>query len=390
MNILMVLGDSSGFPPDIRIEKEAKSLIRAGHKVSLLCLKTKEKFLGKEKVDGIDVYRIEQPKLIVSGLGNIVLKAGLSSAVSPYWYGEIDRMRIITEANVLHIHDLPLVDTGLELARLYGLSLVADLHELYPDAIKAYYPWVKGRAINFIGRWEAREKRALEEADTAITISEPARDYYTKKYKLARQPVVVENFVDLHRWDSLSRDKTELKPRKWIMYAGSYNFTRGIDLLVTAMGQIVSAEPDAHLLLIGSHPMNILLARVPLSLAKHISSTGWVDDDLFPSFFAHASVLVHPIRNINPQIDFCCPHKLFEYMASGVPVVATHTRSFEDYILDSGSGFLFDSGDASDLADAILAAMTKPEYGAKGRRAVEEKYNWDISGQKLIEVYKKL
>lgn len=377
MNILMVLKDSSGFPPEARVEAEARSLSRAGHRVHLLCA-LREGQEAYEYINGAEVMRVALPSSMTGKASQLLLKAGISGWRNPYWLNKIREATESVEADVLHIHDLPLVATGLEAARSYDIPLVADLHELYPDAIKTYYLGWPGQTISTLGRWTRREKQALEESTVAITISEGARDYYERKYRLRRPPEVVSNYVDLERWDSLPIEDIGIGEGPWVMYEGSYNPSRGMDTLLRAMHDV----PEAKLLLIGSYPPNIV---------SRAHCTGWVDDSTFPSYFAKASVLVHPVKVMNPQIDYCCPHKIFEYMASGKPIVASDAYSFKDYIYGVNAGVLFRSGDHRELAAGITLMLKHGErHGHNGRRAVEERFNWESQGKKLVEIYSKL
>jgi len=415
MNTLMVLGDRCGFPPDIRIEKEARSLIKAGHRVSLLCLKAEGKDAPSEVVDGVHVLRVKQPPLVFGRMETLARRAGIGSSLSPYWADMIAKAALVVLANVLHIHDLPMFDNGLVAARELDIPIIADLHELYPEMLKAYFPFWKGRAIYHAGRWHQKELRCFREATEVITISEPAADYQERKH--GRRPVVVGNQVDLEYFDSLPIDEEIV--HSWdgdfvVMYLGSYGAHRGLDVLVKAFTELVRKVPEARLVLVGEHPQSLKWS-VPTEVNKRIVITGWVDDALFPSYMQAASVLVHPIRSLghSPQIEFCCPHKVFDYMAAGKPIVATVTVSLKDYIglpfsslpeqfryMGFGdehagqAGFLFTSGCWKCLADDLLRLHrdrgARSEFGQNGRRAVETRFNWEIESQKLLQVYDRI
>ena len=88
--------------------------------------------------------------------------------------------------------------------------------------------------------------------------------------------------------------------------------------------------------------------------------------------------------------DTMLPHKLFQYMAMGLPVVVTDCKPVERFVTETGAGEVAKSGDPSSLAQA-LARMADPERAAAaseaGKRAVRQQYNLDIEGKQLVALY---
>ena len=86
--------------------------------------------------------------------------------------------------------------------------------------------------------------------------------------------------------------------------------------------------------------------------------------------------------------------KLFEYMACGLPVVASNFPEIARVVKEADCGILVDPTDVDEIVDAILYLLEHPEeakrMGENGRRAVEEKYNWEKMEEKLLELYGRL
>jgi len=391
MNILMVMWDSSGYPPDPRVTKEAKTLTAAGHKVSLLCIK-KPYQLPEETINGIRVRRIVLPPEKLKGIGQKLVRLGISSRTHPYWAKAMEQAAVDFKADILHCHDLRPVDSAMTIARKHTcLHVIADLHEMYPEAIKYYYPSWKGQMICTLGQWVNRERRALEYSDAAITISQQAKTHYYQK-RFGAFPHVIRNTVDLEEFDALTSQPPAitLPGKPIIMYEGSYNRRRGIDVLARAFSRVRS-ETDCCLLLAGAIPETKIRPLVDERFHKDIIFTGNLPPESIPPLLKRATVLVHPILNTSPQTDYCCPHKIFEYMAAGKPVVASNTRSFEEYIHSTGAGLLAKAGDPRDLARAILQVLQHPaDYGSNGRYAVERHYNWSTDSKRLLRLYSTL
>lgn len=88
------------------------------------------------------------------------------------------------------------------------------------------------------------------------------------------------------------------------------------------------------------------------------------------------------------------PIKMFEFMAAGLPVIASNFPLWQEIIEGSGCGICVDPTSADEVRSACVSLVNNPdlckEMGLKGRKSVIEKYNWDIEEKKLIELYASL
>ena len=84
--------------------------------------------------------------------------------------------------------------------------------------------------------------------------------------------------------------------------------------------------------------------------------------------------------------------QMLEYMSAGIPVIASNFSFWQEIIEDAECGICVDPLNPEEIANAIQFIIVHPEeaeqMGKNGRRAVEEKYNWDIEEKKLLEFYK--
>jgi glycosyltransferase involved in cell wall biosynthesis len=101
-------------------------------------------------------------------------------------------------------------------------------------------------------------------------------------------------------------------------------------------------------------------------------------------------VTLHPVTS---YIE-CMPVKMFEYMAAGIPVIASHYPRWRAIVEGYDCGISVDPLDAAAIAAAMDYFVTHPEeakrMGENGRRAVLEKYNWNPESRKLIGLYERL
>jgi glycosyltransferase involved in cell wall biosynthesis len=101
-------------------------------------------------------------------------------------------------------------------------------------------------------------------------------------------------------------------------------------------------------------------------------------------------VILHPEQNFLVSQ----PIKLFEYMAAGIPVIASDFPLWREIIQGSGCGVLVDPLDPKAIAAAVERLLTDPawaeELGRRGRKAVEERFNWNTEEGTLLSFYSSL
>jgi glycosyltransferase involved in cell wall biosynthesis len=88
------------------------------------------------------------------------------------------------------------------------------------------------------------------------------------------------------------------------------------------------------------------------------------------------------------------PTKLFEYMAAGIPVIASDFPLWRSIVESAACGLLVNPFDPAAIADAIAHLITHPEearkMGMRGRKAVESCFNWSMEEQSLLSFYASL
>ena len=85
------------------------------------------------------------------------------------------------------------------------------------------------------------------------------------------------------------------------------------------------------------------------------------------------------------------PHKLFDYLAEGLPVVASDFPLWREIVQESGAGLVVPPDDPEVVADAILDILDDPdtaaEMGERGRRAVSDHFSWEAEARSLLALY---
>lgn len=400
MNICMVL--YGYFPPDIRVEKEARALIKEGHRLFLLSLGKKE-LPAVEDFNGITVIRVFPHETFLKRIWNFLwFKLFFEN---PLWKKALGEIIEQYKIDVIHVHDLPMVKTAITVAKKYNMPIVADLHENYPEAVKAWrkekMSW-KSKIFNIVSpvwRWKKLERSVLQHVDRIITVVDEAREHYINDCGIPPKKItVVMNAEDLEEFGSLEIDESlaaEYKNNFVISYIGGFGPHRGIDTAINSMPKILEEIPDARLLLVGGKGSKEYEEELRelcrhLKLERNVVFTGWVDFSLVPSYIALSDVCIVP-HHASGHTNTTIPHKLFQYMAMRKPVIVTDCKPLKRIVEECNCGIVVPSGDYNEMAEAVIRLHKGRGYGIKlgenGRKAVEEKHNWKNEANTLCELY---
>jgi len=399
MRIGMVLDHV--FPPDIRVEKEARALTAAGHRVYLLALARHPQSGTRDiAVPGIEIRRIPRQPLPQRLLHAARLQFTFRSR---YWGRAVRKFAADYELDALHVHDLPMAGTVLDVARALGVPCVIDLHENYPALMQIWHEgshgltrWLTGR----YERWRAYEASVLPQADAVIVVADESRLRITEAIGVApERTFVVMNAEDAARFSEATQEvelPPSLKERFIISYIGGSGRHRGLDIAISAMAHLGESCPSAALLIVGIRgaARDAATAQIRLhGLARRVHLVGWVDANQVRSYIEASDVCLVPHRK-NPQTESGAPHKLFQYMLMGKPVIVSDCAPLKRIVEDAGAGLVFRAGNPQDLAEKIKQLYDTPElcasYGERGREAATGKYAWRHQADTLLQLYASL
>lgn len=408
MRICMLL--DAVYPTDIRVAKEARALSEAGHEVFLLSYWDAD-LPTRETVGSLEVIR--RPLRHAHGGVEGILPGVryLATGVHEAW---ADALRaVVGEENIdaVHVHDLPLVKTGLAVGEEYDLPVVADLHENWPEAVRQYravdtlrdlmnYRYAVSRLATPIRRWKRIERDCVRRADRVVTVVDEARDHYVRDCGAAPSKVhVVSNVVDLETYDA-----TDVSPVDYaddeefvLLYVGTLGGRhRGLGTVVRAMPSLRERVPGAHLVIVGSgggYETELRELSTDLGVRGCVTFTGRVPFEEVPSHIAASDACLVPHRSTG-HTETTVPHKLFQYMAGERPVVVSDVAPLSRVVSETDAGLVFPAADADGMADVAAKLAADPEraaeMGANGRRAVETRYNWAAESERLLECYRAL
>ncbi|QXD15247.1 glycosyltransferase family 4 protein [Rhodocaloribacter litoris] len=391
MHILMVLDHP--FPPDVRVENEARSLVEAGFAVTVLAIAPDDR-PPVETVEGVRVIRDRLPKTVRNKLRGL---AGTLPLLSWYVARRIRKLHATYRFDALHLHDLYLFGGGLRAGRRLGLPVVGDLHENWVEALR-HYAWstrFPGNVVVNLRRWERLEKEWVQAVDRLVVVVEEAAERNVALGVPPERITVVPNTIKLDVFDRYEPEPdliASLRSPLTLTYTGGFDVHRGLASAIEAMPAVLEQVPGARLVLVGDGRIRAELEALArrLGVASAVRFEGWQPQPRLKSYILGSDICLIPHLR-TPHTDATIPHKLFHYMYFGRPVVAGDCRPLARILGETGAGLVYPAGDAAALARAVMTLAASPvqaaEMGRRGREAVLQTYHWDATVQGLVDLY---
>ncbi len=289
-------------------------------------------------------------------------------------------------ATVYHVHDPELMPVGLVLKAL-GKRVVLDVHEDLQAQIEVKH-WIPSPVRAPIGALARALERVSARRFDAVVAATPFIGGLFEPY--ARRVVVVSNYPwtdELHDPEGARRGDWSTRDRA--LYVGGISELRGARELVEA-----AAASGTRVLLAGRWFTQAERDRVrALPGYAYVDELGYVERaglrPLFARSFVGVCALHATPNHVNAQ-----PIKLFEYMAAGLPVVASAFPLWRSIVEGAGCGLLVDPTKPAEIADAIRWLREHPgqaqEMGRRGRDAVLARFNWEHESAVLVALYDEL
>lgn len=351
----------------------------AGHEVDLWA------FAGRRSLTS-SPFAIRAPRHVpVRGLAGPSFSASLLASV--LWQSQRHRPDAIQVRLVQTT-----VPVALALCRLSTVPVVIEVTG--PIAEEARLYGVSERKVALI---RAVSERALRAADAVVAVTDGIKRQLVAEYAVAERAVhVVGNGVNTEvfrpRPSAEARARLGLQAQDPIVgFVGNLHRWQGTDFLIEAAPAILSAVPGAELHIVGDGATRESLEQSVsrLGVREHVRFHGQVPYGDVPAFISACDVLIAPLIPKPTGDSGYSPLKLYEYLSSGRPVVASRLDGLE-VVEREGLGRLVPPGDVDALAAAVVELLAddqaRAEMGDRARRIALERFGWDRAAERTIEI----
>ncbi len=280
----------------------------------------------------------------------------------------------------------------LFLKPLFPFSLIYDMHSSLPEQL-INFKFTRSKFL--LGLFRRLEEASLRNSDAVITICPDLAEYAERMLNDKRKHFLIENSIFDTVSLAQSRDaagaSTDSEPqhaalpggRRIVVYAGTLEAYQGIDLLIRAFDKVLEAVPEAYLLIVGGDPAQVDHYGAQARSSNYGDSflfTGHVSQERAQWYCRQSAVQVSPRKSGTNT-----PLKIYEQLASGIPLVATSIPSHTQVLVESVAFLVAPDPDA--LAEGIVAALTQGETRAarvaSAKRLYAEKYSREIYVSKV-------
>ena len=388
------------FPPEIRVVKEGTTLAQAGFVSAVMCPPIEGR-PDTESWNGITVFR---PPVLHKSRTTFDKLLYQAAYFSPAWKAATAQVIAEFRPDVVHVHDIWLCRSVFR--ALTTELTVVDLHENMPAAVVEYlagyrpvFRWFN-RVFKDRRRVLGYERSVLKRSDMVLVVVEEAKRRVLETHPdLGASKVVNVENLETKGFIAGAAGQTvsAVSRSNSVLYIGAFGPHRGLDTLIEAQAHLKAWGVDAFLYLVGGRESNYLRMLneliLRLKIADRVEVVGWVPAEAVLSHVREAAVCAVP-HHSNPHTDTTIPHKLYQYMIAGRPVLVSSSPPLARTVTRADAGLVFKAGDSRDCALKIQQLLADPElarqHGLNGRAYVlDAGNNWeDMSAPKLLDAYR--
>jgi glycosyltransferase involved in cell wall biosynthesis len=309
-------------------------------------------------------------------------RGGLDSPAGLYQLARLAAFLRWEKFDVVHTHDLWSNLMGVPAARLAGVpAIISSRRDL------AHFDWYRGSKRKWLRRIQNLSSMVLVNAT-------PIRDALIAEDGFAPEKVqVIHNGVDTDRFQRGKRDRERLFPgagdAKLVVLVGNmHSDVKGHPCLITAAPAVLQEFPNTRFILAGDGEARAVFE-------EQVAKSGWQHSFEFlgprsdiPDVLASCDIAVLPSRSEG------LPNAVLEYMAAGLPTIASSVGGNAELVEDGVTGLLVPPENSKALSGALLRLLRDPvlsrRVAANGQRRATEKFSFERLIREVDELYTEL
>lgn len=326
-----------------------KALSTLGHKIDLATYP-----IGQDvPIENLSIRRARRVPLV----RRVMIGPSISKIFLDYvLYRRAVELLQANRYDYIHTHE-EAAFFGVSLAQKYGLPHLYDMHSSLPQQLQNF-KFSNSRLLT--GMFERLERNTIEKSAAVITICPELQNYVEKNFP-RKTSILIENVADNSVVFPPTASKEEalktqyhLHGKTVVLYYGTFEAYQGIDMLIDSAVHVAAKDNGAvHFVMVGGSEQQTAAYRArarKLGVGDRFTFTGFVQPDVIPSFISLSDVLVSPrLQGTNS------PLKIYSYLRSGKPIVATRHITHTQILNDSVSVLAEPCPDA--FAEGILSII---------------------------------
>lgn len=371
---------------DVRVRREAGSLVKNGFEVDCLCLRGKKQ-RRFERVNGVNLYRLPLSKYRGSSKMMYLLVYLWFFVLS---FLAVSKCHLKRRYHVIQYHTLPdfIIFSGI-IPKLFGAKLVLDMHEIMPEFYMSKFGLeMSNLSVKVL---KLLEKISVSFAHAVIVINDPIKRLLLERCKSKSDITVVMNTADESLFVSDRRERSGKNNGFIAMYHGTLTELYGVDIAIRAIAKLKDEIPGLQFRIFGSETERLKELADELGLSKNVAFMGRVNIEAIPKYIEEADIGVISIVK-DGFIDLSFSNKLAEYVSMKTPVVATRLRSTLEYFTDDAISY-FESRNTDALASKILELYLSPQKRIlQAERALQQyqRIRWAVMEKRYIGLIESL
>ena len=378
MKLLFVSADR-GIPLDgskgasVHVRQTVNGLARCGFDLTLAVARPGRRFVAPGPVISIARDECDASGTVRGELSAIAAARDLARAAA----GEVRPDLVYERYSLWSL-------AGAALADEWGVPLVVEVNAPLVEEQLRY------RRLALVGIASEIERTLLRRAQAVLCVS-TALALRARELRGSEHGVhVVPNGVDTALFHPAPREAASCgSPR--VVFVGSLKPWHGLPILLTAFAGLLERHPASRLCLVGEGPERARLERLSrvLGIARAVEFTGAVEHERVPALLAEADLAVAAY----PPMDgfYFSPLKVGEYLAAGVPLVASRSGDLAELLADGETALVVPPGDVGALTGALLRLAGDAELGRRlaraGRRLAVERLSLDATFDRLRTLF---
>lgn len=361
---------------DARIIRMTRALAGKGQRVYLLIGQTAARveeilnYYGVSPTKNLSIFQLP----ILRGRGHIRITINQVFLWAAFWKAwRIHRKEPI---QIFYFSVLQGADFFLRMKRFFpGAKFIYEMHELvrYPENLASPV----GRV-----REEGLEKRVLSGVDGVLTTTEVIRKVVEDRF-----PNLPSTTIPLGMAPIKATPPAHFGAdgRFKICYVGQLYDAQGVDVLIKGIALIPQVE--AHI--IGGTAAEVMALKKlakELGVLERVVFHGFVEPGQVWNRIKDMDIFAVPAKN-TIRMNYVAHIKIYEYMASQRPIVATRLRSIEEDLEDGRTAILVEPDDHRSFAEGVRKLMDHPERAREiAKRAYEQstQYHWERRAESIL------